>query len=67
MGVLRGSVLDFALHVGQLLLDGRKVASYADVRFILMDLMPGEQVRVDVVRDRVFLGETELSYEVKLQ
>ena len=46
---------------------GQKVSSYTDVRFALIDRSPGENVQVDIVRDRVFLGETEMSYEVKLQ
>lgn len=46
---------------------GASVESYSDIRLTLMDRRPGEEVPVEVKRERMILGDERLSYQVKLQ
>ncbi len=45
---------------------GQPVASYADIRFVLMEHSPGERVQVEIQRDNFFTGTMTHSLEVEL-
>jgi S1-C subfamily serine protease len=56
------------LKKGDLILKiaGSDIDSYSDIRFVLMDRAPGDEVPVEVMRASLFLGDELLSYRVKL-
>lgn len=48
-------------------INGEKISDYTDIRLALLGYAPGEKVKVDVERKRLFFGRSELSFEVELQ
>jgi uncharacterized iron-regulated protein len=47
--------------------DGQAISSYADVRIALMDRAAGETVKVEVSRERMFIGSIVETYHVTLR
>lgn len=50
-----------------LALDGEPIARFADVKLVLWDKQPGDEVTVRVRRGRWVLGDQELTYQVGLR